>query len=466
MIRRPATTVRIQPREGEPRVYSVTELVNAINMALEEDLPYVLVQGEITGWRPNASGHIYFSIKDEGSQISVSLFRQRIRREHDALRDGVAVQIEGSLEYWGKGGKLSVIAERVAPVGYGALQARFDALKRKLEAEGLFRDDRKRPLPRYPMRVGIVTSLTGAAIRDMVRILSQNAPYVRIVVAPAVVQGEGAADSIAEGIGLMNEADAADVLIVGRGGGSIEDLWAFNEEAVVRAIVASRIPVVSAVGHETDFTLADFAADLRAATPTHAAQQVAVSREEALATLQNLSKHAAERLRRDLRTHAVHLNGLRSHHALREPLRRLRDESHTVDLCASRLLRGLEGWVGNRRRALEQREAALARHSPSRTLDRFRDRVAALAERAQGSTRTQVARSQDALAAKVRLFDAFDYRGVLRRGYALVWSADETRLVQRGAGLEPPDEVTIQFQDARAVAAIRSVKAAREEEKP
>jgi exodeoxyribonuclease VII large subunit len=466
MIRRAATTARIQPREGEPHVYSVTELAKAVNLALEEELPYVLVQGEITGWRPNASGHIYFSIKDENSQISVSLFRARIRREHDALRDGVAVQIEGRLEYWGKGGKLSLIAERVSPVGYGALQARFDALRRKLEAEGLFREDRKRPLPRYPTRVGIVTSPTGAAIRDMIRILSQNAPYARIVVAPAVVQGEGAAESIADGIGLMNEADAADVLIVGRGGGSIEDLWAFNEEVVVRAIVTSRIPVVSAVGHETDFTLADFAADLRAATPTHAAQEVVVSREAALATLEDLSKHAAERLNRELRTHAVHLNGLRSHHALREPLRRVQDASHTIDLYASRLERGLESWVGSRRRTLEQREAQLALHSPSRSLDRARDRLAALAERAHGSVRTRLARSRDALAAKGRLLDAFDYRGVLRRGYALVWSADGTRLVQRGAGLEPPDEVTIQFQDARAVAAIRSVKPAREEEKP
>jgi len=448
---------RIAPLEssaGEPRVWTVKELVEAINDALDASLPVVVVQGEISGLKLHQSGHVYFGLKDAEAQIRVAFFRNRIPRDQAPLRDGLAVQVEGSLDFYAARGELSLVAKRVTPLGYGALQARFEALKRKLLAEGLFDESRKRPLPRYPTRVGIVTSPTGAAFRDMLRILRQRAPYVEVLLAPVAVQGEGAAAEIADGIALMNEADRAEVLIVGRGGGSVEDLWAFNEEAVVRAIAASRLPVISAVGHEVDWSLADFAADARAATPTHAAQQVAPSREEIAARLDDLAKHARERLRRDVGQLRTRLEGIRHHRALHDPARRVRDGHRALDEGAERLLRGLRDWVTRRARRLDVLAGGVQAHTPARSLLRARDRVAALHGRADRAAREAVARRRDAVSARAALLHSYDYRGVLRRGYALVWSEGGTRLVPRAAALSADTAIEVQFQDARAEARV------------
>jgi exodeoxyribonuclease VII large subunit len=461
-----ASVVRLTPQAGEPRVYSVTELAQAINWSLEDSLSQVVVQGEISGWRPQPTGHIYFTLKDEKSQIRVALFRNRVRREHDALKDGLVVQVDGSVEYYASGGTLSVIAERVAPVGYGALQARFEALRRTLEAEGLFREDRKRPLPPYPTRIGIVTSPSGAALQDMLKILRQRAPYLRVTVAPAAVQGEGAAQEIAAAIGLLNEWGEVDVIIAGRGGGSAEDLWAFNEEVVVRAIAGSALPVVSAVGHESDTTLADFAADRRGATPTHAAQLVVRTREEVAGVLETLAKHARERLRAGLREKVEWLRGLQNHHALREPRRRVQDGRRSVDDRMDRLVRGLSSWALARRRRVEGCLGVLHAHSPRRSLERARERVVALEHRARRGAAEHCARLRERVATRSRLLESYDYRGVLRRGYALVWSADGARLIQRGLEIRPDETVEVQFEDARAKARVLRVEASARKEKP
>ncbi len=463
MSRRPAIA-RLAPREGEPRILSVTELAKEINWSLEASLPRVLVQGEITGFKPQPSGHIYFSLKDEQSQVRVALFKNRVRREHDALQDGLAVQIEGRLDYYAKGGTLSLIADRVEPVGYGALQARFEALKRKLEMEGLFLESRKRPLPPYPTRLGIVTSASGAALQDMLKILRHRAPYAEVFLSPTAVQGDGAAAEIAAAIGLLNEWGRVDLIIAGRGGGSPQDLWAFNEEAVVRAIAGSKIPVVSAVGHEVDVTLADLAADVRAATPTHAAEQVVPDRDEVFAALEKLTKHASERLRAGLRESAMRLQGIRTHRALREPSRRILDGSRTVDDLSAGLVRGLRGWAQLRGRRLESIQGVLQVYSPDRALTRARERVAALRHRADRAATGTLARLRDRAETRSRLLGSYDYRGVLRRGYALVWSGDGARLIQRGVALRPEEMVEVQFQDARAGVRVVRVEPAASEE--
>ena len=456
---------RLEPREGEPHIYTVTELAREINTSLEESLPYVIVQGEISGFkRHHQSGHIYFDLKDEKARVRVALFKGRVRSAHDSLADGLAVQVEGAIEYYAMGASISLVAERVAPIGYGALQARFDALRRKLEAEGLFLEDRKRPLPRYPTRVGIVTSPGAAALRDMLRILRQRAPYLRVTVAPAAVQGPAAPGEIAAAIGLLNEWGAVDVIIAGRGGGSLEDLWAFNEEIVVRAIAGSQIPIVSAVGHEVDVTLADLAADLRAATPTHAAQQVVPDREAIAAALEDLTKHASDRLRRELREATTRLAGILHHRALREPSRLVTDGRRALDDAAEGLARGLSDWVLRGRRQLEARRGTLALHSPGRTLERSRERLEALAHRARRGTDATVARLRESVVGRGRLLDSYNFRGVLRRGYALVWSGDGKRLIQRGHELEPGQDLEVQFQDARAEARVTRVRPADAEE--
>lgn len=268
-----AVTVR---REGEPPSLSVTEAVARVNRAIASapDLSDIWIRGEISGFKRAASGHWYFDLKDDGAVLNAAMFRGANGRVRFDPEDGMEVLVRGRLGVYANRSNLQVVVEEIRPLGQGELAVRFEQLKRKLAEEGLFDAARKRPLPEHPRRVGIVTSLNAAALRDMVRVATQRHPGIQLVVANARVQGEGAAQEIAAGIALLDRHGACDVIIVGRGGGSLEDLWAFNEEAVVRAVAASGTPVVSAVGHETDFTLCDLAADRRAATPSNACEIV------------------------------------------------------------------------------------------------------------------------------------------------------------------------------------------------
>ncbi|MBI4125717.1 MAG: exodeoxyribonuclease VII large subunit [Deltaproteobacteria bacterium] len=254
-------------------MYSVSELTKDIRALLEGRFPEVWVSGEVTDFRGNRAGrHWYFSLKDESSKIRAIIFGAADRRFPFDLEDGLEVICRGKINVYPPTGQYSLIIDHVEPKGIGALQLAFEQLKKKLQAEGLFDREHKKSLPFLPKKIGVVTSPTGAAIRDILNILQRRFPSVDVLLVPALVQGEGAAQSIAEGIRLLNQREDIDVMIVGRGGGSMEDLWAFNEEVVARAIFDSRIPVISAVGHEIDFTIADFVADVRAPTPSAAAE--------------------------------------------------------------------------------------------------------------------------------------------------------------------------------------------------
>src|SRR5438105_5793377 len=255
-------------------ILSVTQVSRYLKEVLETDdiLQDIWVQGEISGCRTYSSGHCYFTLKDAEAQLPCVFFKQaRLRSSAPDLRDGMAIAANGRISLYERDGKLQLYVEYVEPLGDGALFLRFEQLKARLEAEGLFDTDRKRPLPSQPSVIGIVTSPQAAALRDMLRVLRSRYPLAEVILAPTLVQGAEAPASIAAALDLLNEHAEADVVIVGRGGGSIEELWAFNEEVVARAIARSRIPVISGVGHETDFTIADFVADYRASTPTAAA---------------------------------------------------------------------------------------------------------------------------------------------------------------------------------------------------
>ena len=448
------------PLPGHPdRIFTVSELTKAIRNTLEGTFDALILQGEVSTYRgPHTSGHLYFSLKDASAEISVVLFRDYVTRDlMEILRNGMAVRVEGTLTVFEKQGKYQIRAVRVTPVGYGALQAKFDALRRKLEAEGLFAPERKRALPRYPTRIGIVTSDSGAAIRDMQRILRERAPYARLVYGYTRVQGEAAAREIASALDRMNQRSAVDVIIVGRGGGSMQDLWAFNEEAVVRAISRSRIPVVSAIGHESDHALSDDAADRSTATPSHAAQIVVQDIREIRRTLEQMRTHARRRIEAQLAHARSRLQGLENHHVLKQPQGRVRDGFQMVDLMQDHLLRALEGW-GTRRRARLQRLAAQLRaHTPSRLLAHESDRVQSCRRSLGRAMDGAVARGKERVTHQARLLDSFDHHRVLERGYALVWSEDGVRLRKRGATLRPGDPIEVQFFDARAEAQVTEV---------
>jgi exodeoxyribonuclease VII large subunit len=322
----------------ERHVWKVSELTGRISELLEAAFRDVWVEGEVSNYRPAQSGHLYFTLKDARAQIRCVCFRDQVRGLKFRPEDGLKVMVRGSIGVYEPRGEYQIYVSYIEPVGLGALQLAFEQLKQHLEAEGLFAVERKKPLPMLPRRIGVVTSPTGAAIRDILRVLKRRFPNVHVLIFPVKVQGEGAAEEIAEGLRYFNRARAADVLIVARGGGSLEDLWAFNEETVARAIAASEIPVITGVGHETDFTIADFAADVRAPTPSAAAEIVVQSRQE-------FERHIAEHHRR-----------------LTQRMRYLISEwrHRARDLQTHRGFRQLEVLVRRRRQQVDELSSSLA----------------------------------------------------------------------------------------------------------
>ncbi len=290
-------------RFEERQIYAVSEIVGKVRKDLESGFRDIWVQGEVSNLRCPPSGHLYFTLKDDTAQISAVCFRMRSRFLKFRPEDGLDVLARGTVTVYPPRGQLQIMIEQMEPVGRGGLQLAFEQLKARLQAEGLFDTARKRKLPLLPVKIGVVTSPTGAAIQDILRVLKRRNDRVSVLIYPTRVQGKSAAREIAEGIDCLNTRSDLDVLIVGRGGGSLEDLWPFNEEDVARAIYRSRIPVISAVGHEIDFTISDFVADLRAPTPSAAAEIVSGQRSELLSRLEHLSRRSLQAVRAQVQRH-------------------------------------------------------------------------------------------------------------------------------------------------------------------
>ena len=381
-------------------VLTVSELTRRLQEVLEDRFPAVWVEGEISNFRLYGSGHAYFTLKDADSQIRAVLFRNRGRRIKFEPADGLHVMAFGSIEVYAQRGEYQMVIELLEPKGLGALQLAFEQLKTRLQAEGLFDQTRKRELPRFPRKIGIVTSTSGAAIRDILRVIGRRFGELHIVIAPCRVQGDGAAEEIAQGIRDLNALGGVDVIIVGRGGGSLEDLWAFNEELVARAIVGSKVPVVSAVGHEVDFTIADFVADLRAPTPSAAAELVV---REKQAVVDSLGQ-----LRARLERFAA---------------RPLRDLERRVDELTARLRRAMRTELGraNHRVALSTR--ALRASDPVARVARDRHRLENLQSRMTASLNRRRDRARYALETAVGRLDSLSPLAVLGRGYSLTRTA-------------------------------------------
>lgn len=334
-------------RTESPKIYSVTELTRKIRSLIERDFGTVWVTGEISGLRAPNSGHYYFTLKDENAVLNAVLFRQAQAKIPFRLEEGMEVVCLGRVSVYEARGQYQIILQHLEPKGIGALQLAFEQLKQKLKQEGLFDESRKKPLPFLPRKIGVVTSETGAAIRDILQILRRRYPNVDVLLVPVRVQGEGAAQEIAEAIALLNRRDDVEVMIVGRGGGSAEDLWAFNEEVVARAIFASRIPVISAVGHEIDFTIADFVADKRAPTPSAAAEIVIPRKEDLEQNVGELGRRLRQGLLITLQLKTRELGEVKSR--LKDPSLRFPDWMMRVDDLKTRLGYGWNvGWERRR----------------------------------------------------------------------------------------------------------------------
>jgi exodeoxyribonuclease VII large subunit len=400
-------------------VLTVSDLTARLRAVIEEGFPAVWVEGEISNFRLYASGHAYFTLKDAEAQLSAALFRTRVRRLRFEPRDGMHVLAFGSLEVYAQRGGYQLIVERLEPRGVGALQLAFEQLKARLEDEGLFATARKRPLPAFPRRIGIVTSPDGAALRDILRVLGRRFRGLSIVIAPATVQGEGAAADIAQGLADLNARGDVDVIICGRGGGSLEDLWAFNEEAVARAIASSKVPVISAVGHEIDVTIADFVADLRAPTPSAAAELVVREEHAVAARIADLQSRLVLAMERRLVHARDRVAALARRRVLTDPARPLREQQRRLDAARARLDRAMAATTRRAAHRVELAGAALRAASPFVRIKEDRRRLDAARRALRTATDGGVVTARHRLGLSAGRLNSLSPLAVLGRGYSL-----------------------------------------------
>ncbi len=441
------------PLEPERRVYTVAELNSAIRSLLEGEFQDIWVAGEISGVRVAASGHTYFTLKEEEAQIRCVCFRSTVRYLRFKPQDGVAVLARGHLDVYEARGEYQLLVEHLEPQGHGALQFAFEQLKKKLAAEGLFDPARKRPLPRFPRRIGIVTSPAGAVIRDIVNVLERRFPGLHIRLFPALVQGDGSVEEVCRAIHYFSRTRWPDVVILARGGGSLEDLWTFNEEAVARAIAASSVPIISAIGHETDVTIADFVADLRAPTPSAAAELVICTREQVLDQiagsvhkLRQVVRYRLAQAARALHERGVDRAGTLLHRRIGRSLQR-------VDELDYRLRERARMTLELRWTKLRQLEARLRRLDLRFRFAQASGRLEVARAAAAHHMRSHLARARSRLEPLAAQLHQLSPLRVLERGYAIV--QDEAGRILKDAASAPPESaVRIRLARGRLKARI------------
>ena len=426
------------------RAMTVTELTSRLSGVLETEFFDVWVEGEVSNLTIASSGHWYFSLKDATAQVRAVVWKTATRLIRFKPKDGMKVLARGSLKVYAPKGEYQVSVEVLEPIGKGSLQQAYEDLKQKLEKEGLFDQARKRPLPMLPRRVGIVTSPTGAVIQDILRVVERRYANLEIAVYPARVQGAEAAGEIIRGIRALNAAGGFDVIIVARGGGSLEDLWPFNEEAVARALAASKAPTISAVGHETDFTIADFVADLRAATPSAAAERVVQAKDDIGAQIEGLRRRADSGIGLRLARLRSRVGAVTQHRVFEAERGRVRNQGQRVD----ELVRRAEAALGRRadaaRQSLRRGQAQLEAFRWERQIAARRDRVANFERRLESAARGRAAARRSALGRAAGKLDSLSPLAVLSRGYALVFD-DRGHLLHRSADVEVGAEVRVRL---------------------
>jgi exodeoxyribonuclease VII large subunit len=441
----------------ERRVFRVSELNAAVQGLFEDEFRAIRVAGEISGCRFAPSGHYYFTLKDDESQLKCALFKGAARFVKFKPQDGLAVIANGNLEVYEARGEYQLIIEALEPLGAGALQLAFEQLKKKLNSEGLFDAGRKRPLPRFPQLIGIVTSPAGAVIRDMLHVLERRFPGLHIRLFPAQVQGEGAAEQICQGLEHFSRSGWAQAVILARGGGSLEDLWTFNEERVARAIAACMVPVISAVGHETDFTIADFVADCRAPTPSAAAEIIICTRESVLEQIAAGRAKSVQAIRyrllacsRDLHRRGTEQAATLVHRALVRRAQRIDDLDHQLRTLQKRLLEVMCRRFADVKRRLEASDLRLRFARNRREHEGRHQRLVKIAR----ETMWRAWRRQESLHAHLTQLSPLT---VLGRGYAIVENA-EGRILRQAGEAEPGDPVRIRLYRGELGAVVSSVR--------
>lgn len=439
------------PAEAVRKVLTVSELTGSIRRTLEKEFGTVSVMGEITNLRIQPSGHVYFTIKDTNAQISCVLFRNEARAvNRDYLEDGQKIVVDGEITVYEARGQYQLRVLAIQLQGLGALQAVFEKLKQKLQAEGLFDAAHKRPLPRYPKRIGIVTSPAGAALQDVMHAIERRDPALEVVLAPCRVQGAGAGQEIAAAVHALNEWAFAegearlDLILLTRGGGSLEDLWAFNEEIVARAIYGSRVPVLSGVGHEIDFTICDFVADFRAATPTAAAEIVTEGVFAARPYLREIHDRVLELVLYAVGTKQDELNIRLQRLNRLHPKRRLREQAQRVDELQASLIRCTKVHLRQKQAAFKAIENRLQRLHPETGLGRWREALAGLKARFQSQAISRLVEKRHRIASAAAKLALLSPDQTLRRGYSITMDLSG-RVMREAEQLKTGDQLRTRF---------------------
>lgn len=436
-------------------ILSVSELIAAARDHLERDFSDVWIEGEVSGLRTPGSGHLYFTLKDTKAQIKAVIFRGVASRLRFNLQDGHSILARGRLTIYEARGDFQIVLDYLEPKGVGALQLAFEQMRERLAQEGLFDESRKRPLPYFPRRVGLVTSLHGAALRDMLTVLRRRCPALGIVIVPVTVQGEGAAGQIAEGIKRLDDPRLVDVMIVGRGGGSLEDLWSFNEEVVVRAVAACRVPIVSAVGHEIDYTLADFAADYRAPTPSAAAEAVAPVLTEVLEGLSQLHARLVRALQSRLAIH--HQTVAHSRLVLQEVHRRFQRVAQHLDDLRQSAESAMRTMVRTHRLCVVEATHKLRLVGPA---GRIRDHLAVMPQllrRAHQGMTTLLGRKRLGSRHVLSALGGLNPLAILGRGYTVLSRVRDGHIIRSVSDSQVEEEVLARLRDGQLLCRVQKL---------
>ncbi len=424
-------------------VLTVSQLNQRARLLLEDVFPQVWVEGELSNIAKPASGHVYFTLKDRNAQVRCAIFRQQASRVRELLRDGLLVRVRGRVSLYEGRGDYQMILDSVEAAGDGALRLAFEALKTALQTEGLFAQERKRALPKYPQRIGVVTSPSGAVLHDIVSVFARRAPHVQLTLIPTAVQGREATAQIVHALGIADSADY-DAIILARGGGSLEDLWCFNEEAVARAIAACQTPIISAIGHETDISISDFVADLRAPTPSAAAELLAPDRTELLKQLGNTERQLTVRIYESLQRKRIQLQHLRQR--LRHPRERLDQHNQRLDDLNLRMQRAMQAALQQRQQRFTYAQIRLNVQHPRETLPTHQQHLALLQQRLIRATQLRTQHAKQHLHSLLQTLHVVSPLATLDRGYSIISNEDQ-HIIHSVQSVQPEQTLQARLTD-------------------
>lgn len=439
-----------------PDIYTVSRLNSEVRLTLELQFQQLWLVGEVSNFVAAASGHWYFSLKDQAAQVKVAMFKQANRHALVRPQNGQQVMIRARISVYEPRGEYQLLAEFIEPAGTGLLKQQFEQLKAKLAAEGLFAAERKKPLPENPRRVGIITSPTGAAVRDIITVMARRAPGIELIIYPCQVQGDTAAHQLRTMLSIAIQRNEVDVLIIGRGGGSIEDLWCFNDEQLARALAACPIPTVSAVGHEIDFALTDFVADMRAATPSAAAELVSPDQSQHLITLQQLASRLMRAQRLYLQRLTPKVTQLQQRLQQLHPQRRLEQQQQRLDELQLRLQRQMQQQLQLAKRQHSYLQQSLQHLSPAKALKQQQQQLQQLTKRLQQAQQQQLTQSKHHLAQLSAQLNTVSPLATLARGYSVTFN-EQQQIVTSACQLQPGDRIHSRFLDGTVSAQVERI---------